>query len=373
MTTVLSIIPYKIFPAKVGGQKGIALFSEYFAKQVSLVSVTVVSNDPKYAKGYQVLNILSGSSSRYANISLFFTIKRLLRKYGATHLLLEHPYFGWLGILLKTFTGIKLIIHSHNIETTRWKSLGKWWWEILWWYERTTHRHADYNFFIHDDDRFYAIKEFGLEPGACITITYGIEIEQAPSPEDKQRCKSLLRQQHNIQNNETIFLFNGALDYRPNHEAVLSILEKINPLLLDSGFLYKIIICGRGLPEEMNSLHSYLEKHIIYAGFVDDITVYFKGADIFINPVVEGGGIKTKMVEALGYNCKVVSTMNGSIGVVKEEAGGLLKIVADDDWKNFAAQMINAAAEPAANIPAAFYEKFYWGNIGSKAAAFISG
>ncbi|MEO6001391.1 MAG: glycosyltransferase [Chitinophagaceae bacterium] len=372
MIKVLSVVPYKIFPAKVGGQKGIALFNEYFSKEVPLECITVRSNDPKYAAGYKVLNILPDKFYRYANLFIFFSMKRLIGKNHITHLLLEHPYFGWLGILLKRFAGVQLVIHSHNIENTRWKSLGKWWWKILWWYERTTHRSADFNFFIQDDDRKYAIHEFKLDASKCTTITYGIEIDTAPSDEEKQRCKNLLRQQYHIEKSETIFLFNGALDYKPNYEAVKIILEKINPHLLASGFLYKIIICGRGLPEDMNTLKDYTAKNIVYAGFVDDITVYFMGTDIFINPVIEGGGIKTKMVEALGYNTKVISTENGSIGVEEKETGGQLTIVPDKEWQEFANQMIEAANQPRKNIPGSFYKKFYWGNIAHKAADFIN-
>jgi hypothetical protein len=32
---ILSIIPYKILPAKLGGEKGIAIFNEYLAKKNS--------------------------------------------------------------------------------------------------------------------------------------------------------------------------------------------------------------------------------------------------------------------------------------------------------------------------------------------------
>src|SRR5690349_1111327 len=143
MLTILSIVSYKIFPAKIGGQKGVALFLEYLGKEVKLVCVTVRSNDPIYAKGYEVLNVLSDARWRYINPFYIFTLRRLVRKYKVSHLLLEHPYYGWLGVAVKKLTGVQLVVHSHNIEATRWKSLGKWWWKILWWYEGFTHRHAD--------------------------------------------------------------------------------------------------------------------------------------------------------------------------------------------------------------------------------------
>ncbi len=49
--------------------------------------------------------------------------------------------------MLKWFTGVKLIVHSHNIEGLRWKTLGKWWWKGLWIYEKWVHRQADLQLF----------------------------------------------------------------------------------------------------------------------------------------------------------------------------------------------------------------------------------
>lgn len=372
MVNVLSIVPYNIFPAKAGGQKGIALFNAYFAKEVELTSLTVKSNLPHFANGYMLLNILPDKTYRYANPLNYFIVKKYIDKYRITHLLLEHPYLGWLGILLKRFTGVKLIIHSHNIEAARWKSLGKWWWWILLKYEYFTHRYSDYNFFIHDDDRHFAINNFRLDGTKCTTITYGIEINKPPEPEERNRCRALLQQTHGIVATEKIFLFNGALDYRPNYLAVQVILDKINPFLLESGLSYKIIICGKGLPGDMDSLQEYAGKNIIYTGFVEDISIYFKGADVFLNPVTDGGGIKTKLVEALGYNTKAVSTRNGSIGVNVEVTNGQLTIVPDYNWPEFAKQMIHAANRPQQPMHAEFYKKFYWQNIAKKAAEFIS-
>lgn len=372
MVKVLSIVPYNVFPAKAGGQKGIALFNAYFAQEVELTCITVKSNLPRFANGYRLLNILPDKPYRYANPLNFLIVKKYIDKYRITHLLLEHPYLGWLGILLKRFTGVKLIVHSHNIEASRWKSLGKWWWKILWKYEYVTHRYADYNFFIHDDDRYFAINNFRLNGSKCTTITYGIEINRPPEPEERSRCRALLQQTHYIAATEKIFLFNGALDYRPNYLAVQIILDKINPLLIKSGLSYKIIICGKGLPDNMHSLQEYADKNIIYTGFVEDISIYFKGADVFLNPVTDGGGIKTKLVEALGYNTKTVSTQNGTIGVLEALTAGQLSIVQDNNWPEFAEQIIYAANRPQQSMPAEFYKIFYWKNIAKKAAEFIS-
>jgi polysaccharide biosynthesis protein PslH len=300
MTNVLSIVSYPFLPARVGGQKGVALFNKYFSRFHPLVCVTTKQNNPRAAEGYEVLNFLSDSPTRYINIFYFFKIRALLKSNRITHLILEHPYYGWLGILLKWFAGVRLIIHSHNMEGNRWKTLGKWWWRILWTYEKYTHRLADYNFFIHDEDLNYAIKHFGLNPSKCMTMTYGIERDRIPESDEIAEARLFLRNKYSIPSGQNILLFNGAFNYPPNLEALGRIISTINPLLRKvPGFEYRIIICGRDIPEKYFLLN---DEHLTFAGFVDDIDVFFKGADVFINPISEGGGIKTKLVEALGYN-----------------------------------------------------------------------
>jgi len=77
---------------------------------------------------------------------------------------MEHPYFV-VGVLLKWVCGVKLVVHSHNWRG-RLETMGKWWWRILWVYERWVHRRADYNFFIQDEDMQYAIRPLALDSGA---------------------------------------------------------------------------------------------------------------------------------------------------------------------------------------------------------------
>ena len=85
-----------------------------------------------------------------------------------------------------------------------------------------------------------------------------------------------------------------------------------------------------------------LNNSVFNLYFVDDIDLYFKACDLFINPLLDGGGIKTKLVEALGFGKKAVSTVNGAIGVEEFCTQGRLKIVADGDWEQFAARVNDA-------------------------------
>lgn len=364
-----SLVSYKILPPVLGGQKGIALFNKYISRHVPFTCISTRNNDPRAAEGYEVLNILSNSTSRYINVFYFFTIRKIIRRLQITHLVLEHPYYGWLGLLLKWFTGVSLVIHSHNIEGLRWQTLGKWWWKLLWHYEKYIHQKADYNFFIQDSDRSYAIQHFRLQPQRCSTITFGIEWQTPPSARDKEAARKELLAKHGIPNDHTILLFNGTFNYPPNLNGLERIMHAINPALQKMGsFKYTILICGKDIPPAISQSN---RPNMIFAGFVDDVTTYFKGADIFINPVSEGGGIKTKLVEALGFNMNAVSTSDGAIGIDPAICNGKLQIT-DDTINGFAEKIIQLAGNKQ-DIPPAFYDCFYWDNIAQKATRFLEG
>jgi len=367
---VLTLISYKFLPAKLGGQKNIALFFKFFSSLIPTICVTVKDNDITCVKEYEVLNVIEDGKFRYANPLYFFTLKKIIRQKKITHLMIEHPYYGWLGILLKLFCRVKLIIRSQNIEAERFKSIGKWWWGILWHYERTTHRFADYNFFIQQDDEHYGITKYKLPPEKCFIITYGFELTGPPSTRERAAAKETISSLYNISKDEKIILFNGSLNYAPNINALDTILAHINPLLLENkNFKYKIIICGSNLAASYNQLKDYTGKNIIYAGFVDDISLFYKGAEMLINPVMDGGGIKTKLVEALGYNMNVVTTTSGAIGVPLPITGEKMTIIEDDNWNGFVNAVI--ISNTATDIPPAFFNHFYWGKIAEKAAVIL--
>lgn len=366
---ILTLIPYKILPAQLGGEKGIAVFNEYLAKQSVLTGLTTRNNDPALAKGYRIINELSDSRTRYANLFLYFKVRKLIRETKSTYFLIEHPYFGWLAWLIKRSMPVQWVVHSHNIEYMRSKSIGRNWWKILKWYEGWVYRRADKVFFISEDDLQFAVENLGVNRLRSIAVTYGIE--QSSLPNDAERCRADVRKKHGISASKKILLFNGALYHSTNYDALKVILEQINPKLMkQAGFEYMILVCGKGLPSFFNDLKEYADRNVIYAGFVDDISVYFKAADIFLNPILSGGGVKTKAIEALAMNCTVVSTPLGALGLKREVCGEKLKVVEAGKWDAFADSIISAAATYQ-ETPPSFYDHYHWDRIIERVIAFL--
>jgi glycosyltransferase involved in cell wall biosynthesis len=360
MKKVFDIVPYTYLPYHSGGQKSIAQFLDYLAEEVDLTVMGVEDNDFSLVK-YKSVPLLKKTRSRYFNIGLVSKITKLVKKEKPDIIIWEHPYFAWLAFWVRRKTGVKTILHTHNIEYQRFQTFGKWWWPILRNYERWSFRKADVLFFISPEDRQFAISEWKINADKCVTIPFGVPTKEFPA--DKSEARQKVAQLHSIKDDEKILLFNGVLDYKPNLDALKAIVDEINPLLMAAtAFKYKIIICGKHLPADMDSLKAYADKNIIFAGFVADIEMYFKAADIFINPVQSGGGIKTKMVESIAFGTTVVATETGAVGINRNVCGEKLFVVPDNDWKAVADLIVKQAGVKS-TTPPSYYQEYYWGNI----------
>ena len=369
MANVLSIVTYRIFPPKTGGQKCIASFNEFLSAEHDLFCYTVKENDPS-AAAYTVYNEMQPGKLRYVNLLAAKRIGLIIRRHKISHVVIDHPYYGWMGLLLRKLYNVKLIIRSHNIESERFRSMGKWWWKLMRNYERWIHRNADYTFAITEEDCRYFTESYGVRLSKLSVITYGFPIQATPTTTERAQARDKLLQQYKLAADTVLYLFNGALDYAPNTRAVEAIVSHINPIVKKT-LPYRIIICGSNLPEEIKKLPGFTDLHIIHAGFVEDISMYLKGSDVFINPVLEGGGIKTKLVEALGYNMNAVSSQSGAFGVDPRLCNGKLLLCADGEWQAFASAMLQASLHETADTPPAFFQHFYWGNVARKAADII--
>ncbi len=363
MQKVLNIVPYQYLPYFSGGQKLIAHFNHYLGEQCELHVAGTTDNDVLLASTYTLHPLLKKSRLRYADIGSFFRIRKLLQQEAINTVIVEHPYFGWLGWLLKKICKCKLIIHTHNIEYERFRTLGKSWWWLLKLYESFVLQQADLVFCITEDDRQWMINKMNLQPKKCVVVPYGITQQQMPS--DKAECKQEICKRHKLDPSIPLLLFNGLLDYKPNLDALKVILEKINPILREKNFRYNILITGKRLPAELNELKAWNNQHIHYAGFVDDIDLYFKGADVFLNPVQSGGGVKTKVIEAIACGTTVVSTTTGAIGIEQPVADKKLVLANDNDWDGFVDAVLSSAQQHSAT-PKEYYQFYHWHSIAEK-------
>lgn len=361
---ILVVAPYSFLPYQSGGQKYIAQFLDALGQQAKVTVVSTAQDDGYVpSEHYRLLPVLPYSFFRYVDLTLKATLIDLIERNHYDWIIWEHPYFGWLARAIKQKTGIKTLIHTHNIEYQRFRSLGKIWWPLLEKYERSTFRIADKIGFITPEDKRFATDIWNVDGKNCLDIPYGIDIDSFPT--DKAACRASIIDTHQLSTNNTLLLFNGSLDYAPNYKALKLLLKKLMPRLqTKNNRHYTLIICGKGLPKRDKELSAFRSLGVHYAGFVEDIDRYFKGADIFLNPVLEGGGVKTKMIESISFGTPVVAMEKAATGIPQSLAGSMLYCTPDHDWDQFSFAIQSLAntiqEEKPLQTPAEFYSYYNW-------------
>jgi glycosyltransferase involved in cell wall biosynthesis len=363
MKRIVSIVWFKILPAKYGGQKGIALFNTYLSDHFELICLCTGDNEAGKEK-YSVLPTLPTGKKQFLFPSSYFRILTTIQKLDPPYVIIEHPYYGIAGIACKLLLNKKLIVHTHNIEYLRFRSQGTKWWRLLYILEKLTLKKADLLFFKTKDDMELVFKEFKLKKENCKLIPYGVEKQNV----NKAQARELLDRQYNIGPFKKILLFAATLDYKPNAEAVELIYSKIAPMLDISN--YVILICGRNKIKGFEYLKQLKAKGVIYCGEVEEIKNYFGGADVFIDPVMEGGGIQSKILEAVSYDLNVVCFSHMLKGIEPDTYGNKIFKAEPEDFGKFCSN-IEEACLNSKPTPEAFFDKYEWKKIAADAALAI--
>ena len=130
---------------------------------------------------------------------------------------------------------------------------------------------------------------------------------------------------------------------------------------------YAIVICGRNKLPEFQYLKGLKHEAIVYAGEVEDLEMYYAAADVFINPLAASSGVQTKTMDALQQGLNVVCFAGNIEGVPMQLVQAKMFIAADNDWGDFAGNIVSAAAN-SISTPAGFFEEYSWGEIVNRVA-----
>lgn len=365
MANVLGLVSFRVFPSEMGGQKGVTLFYKHLAAHHHVVLACSENNEISDHHSLKIIPALFDNRKINLNVSRLKQIGKIIAQEKIDCIIAEHSFTGWMARWLARKHHLPFIIHSHNIEALRFRQMNRPWWKLYLAHEKWIHRQANFSFFISEEDRQFALDKFGLDRQKTTVITYGVdEVKQI------ENAGSKLRQQLAV-GEEKLLYFNGTLDYAPNREAVENIITRVLPVLDEKRFAYKLLITGRRLPAGMEML---FQSHpsVLFKGFVADASLYYQGADVFMNPVINDAGVKTKLVEAVAYGCPVVSMASGAKGFRKELAGELFREVPDHEWKTFAQAVMEMCHSEKKPTPVGFWAYYSWKSIAANAAEKIN-
>jgi polysaccharide biosynthesis protein PslH len=356
MQKILSLVWFKIYPPHFGGQKGIALFNRELSRYFEVDCLCSENNEVVADAGCHIIPELPTAKSQFINPFAWIRIQKQTIRKNYSWIILEFPYYGFAGWGLKR-PDRKLIIHTHNIETERFKSFRKAGWNMLRIFERWSLRQADIIIFKTQSDRDFAVKEYGIIPSKTYILPYGVEKADL----NKADARKMLEKNYSISPAEKILLFAGTLDYLPNTIAVRKIIGEVIPRLKKLIPEFRIIICGRNTGKALLSPEQ-TDEHLVFAGFVEDIEPSLAGADAFINTVENVHGIQTKNLDAIAAGTNVVCFEKAAFAIDPLVRDVKMFVVADNDYDAFADTVVKAVNLNFAT-PQEFYEKYSWQNL----------
>jgi glycosyltransferase involved in cell wall biosynthesis len=132
-------------------------------------------------------------------------------------------------------------------------------------------------------------------------------------------------------------LFLASYKYRrTNVDAALYFYRSVLPIVKEQIPGLRFIIAGYGPPADLRSLADS-DPSVSVPGFVEDIDACYKKAAVFVAPILVGGGIIVKILDAMAAGVPVVTTSFGNEGI--EAVPGRDLLVADDA-EDFAAAVV---------------------------------
>lgn len=144
-----------------------------------------------------------------------------------------------------------------------------------------------------------------------------------------------------IKDSSPSILFVGNFAYEPNVDAALFFSSDIFPLILKYVPNIKLFLVGNAPPPEICSLTS--NRQIEVSGRVASLIPFYKKADIVVCPLRIGGGVKVKVLEALGFGKAIVTTSIGAQGL---DLSTYRAVSVADEMTDFAENVVRLLVNP---------------------------
>lgn len=287
-----------------------------------------------------ICNLLSRQSyhvSRFISKDYRKALQELLQQQEFDVIQLEGLYLMPYVPLIRSLSSAKVVLRQHNAEYLIWKRLAeaetnplrKWYLNLL------THRLQQFEkASLNQVDLILAISNKDAETfkkmGATSPIyvqSFGLELTgSAPMTPTKDVRFNLYHL--------------GAMDWRPNQEAMLYFIRKVFPIVRRQFPQVNFHLAGRKMPRFF--LQSNWPQVKVY-GEVADAQTFEKDKSILVVPLRAGGGVRIKILRAMAAGKAIVSTSVGAEGLGLKH--GKEALIADDPVE-MAREIIELLMEP---------------------------
>lgn len=213
-----------------------------------------------------------------------------------------------------------------------------------WIEERHYSKHCSANIVVSPKDK-ECLDEVSKAPHLNHVLLNGIDLPELEG--DLRRIKNRI-------------IFSGNMDFPPNYESAIWFIKKVLPLILQRNAGIKFVVAGANPIKELKALSS---ENVEVTGFVKDIKREIAVSELYIAPMICGGGFKNKVVEAISSGTYVIAT---SIGVEFLNEAFQKQMLIADTPQEMADAILAFLADPASyeqrlkNLQKTIREEFTW-------------
>jgi glycosyltransferase involved in cell wall biosynthesis len=219
-------------------------------------------------------------------------------------------------------------------------------------YERKLYPQFDLCLAVTESDRRQVLDQMTLRPDQVIVTPNGVDTQYNHLEDVKPIPNSLI--------------FNGALTYNANYDAVAYFLAEIFPLIRQQAPEARLRVTGSTVGVDLDSLP--LDGQVELTGYLADIRPAVAESWACVVPLRLGGGTRLKILEAMSLGAPVISTAKGAEGLEVEDGVHLLIAESPDEFAGQVLRVLRSAdlrQELAHNAARLVGEKYEWSHIGA--------
>lgn len=246
---------------------------------------------------------------RFASKEFSALLAKILREEKPDVIHLEGIYMAIYIDVLRENSEAPIVLRSHNVEHEIWERaaqneknvLKKFYLKNLSRkikaFEKTKLHLFDGILAITDKDKsFYKENHY---KGLLRTVPAGVDLETIKA--------------HPVPTAPLSLCFLGSMEWMPNVQGIDWYLEKVWPVLHTRYPALRLHIAGKNMPEEMKNRKI---EGVVFHGMVPDASAFLNQHPVMIVPLLSGGGMRLKIVEAMAHRQCVLSTSIGAEGIV---------------------------------------------------------
>jgi len=137
----------------------------------------------------------------------------------------------------------------------------------------------------------------------------------------------------NVREEPLSIIFAASMRFYPNASATRYLVSKIWPLIKSRRPSARLYLAGQGIPEWMRQLEK-TDPNIQVVPSPEDMRPWVARASVFLCPMLDGGGTKLKILDAMAMGKPVVSTSIGCEGLEVSPGQDILVADSPEDFAN---------------------------------------